>query len=236
MSAVLGLVSPAARASDAGEPIREAAYRFYENELRDLAQGKALDNDAEAYRRVDAIYDRLRRTAIEWFPRSAGWQWELHLSAQLDTAWSTPGCKLMVGEALARRHAQDEAALAFVIGHEIAHCVLEHTQVLVDAVVDRDRRLVRQPARELLRMIDGDMPTVLLLAPLSRTLEDEADRLGMLLAAAAGYDPAQMLGYFRDAPDAQGVLSRTHGTQATRIAALESFRGFATELYRQTRQ
>jgi len=177
---------------------------------------------------------RVRRAAIDWFPKSAQWEWELHLSAKLEGAWSAPGCKLMVGDALVRKHRHNEAAVAFVIGHEIAHCVMEHTDALVDAVVDRNPRLARQPARELLRMIDGEVDTVLRLAPLSRVLEDDADRLGMVLAAAAGYEPARMLAYFNDTTDAGGVFSGTHRTRATRVAALERMRGVATEVYRRS--
>jgi Zn-dependent protease with chaperone function len=236
LAAALWVQCPAARAWDAGEPIREAAYRLYEAELLQLARGNALDNDAESYRQAEEVYRRLRSAAIRWFPHSGGWDWELHLSAQLDGAWSAPGCKLMVGDALVQRHRDNDAAIAFVIGHEIAHCVMEHSAALIDAAVDRDPRLARQPARELLRMIDGDIAMVLRLAPVSRALEDEADRLGMMLAAAAGYDPVRMLAYFRGESDAQGLLAGTHGAQASRIAALEGLSGVANELYRQSRR
>ena len=236
LAAALGVLAAPAHGWDSGASVREAAYRFYESEILDLARGSALDNDAEAYRQADEIYRRLRATAIEWFPRSAGWEWELHLSAQLDGAWSAPGCKLMVGDALVRKHRDNEAAIAFVIAHEIAHCVAEHSAALVDAVVERNPRLARQPTRELLRMIDGDMTTVLQLAPLSRILEGEADQLGMVLAAAAGYDPARMFAYFLEESEARGVLTGTHGTKASRLAALESLHGLATEVYRRSQK
>jgi len=63
---------------------------------------------------------------------------------------------------------------------------------------------------------------------------DDADRLGMVLAAAAGYEPARMLAYFNDTTDAGGVFSGTHRTRATRVAALERMRGVATEVYRRS--
>lgn len=215
--------------------IREAAYEFYRDELRQLARGDALDNDPAAFDAAQAVFARVERAAKAWFPHTAEWAFELHVSARLEGAWSAPGCKLMVGTALARRLAHDEAALAFVIGHEIAHCTMEHSRALIDAMVDHEPRLARLHPRDLLWMIDGDLRTVLRLAPVSRRLEEEADLLGMVLAAAAGYDPNAMLRYFELAEDATGLLAATHATRARRLAALAAMAPASRTLFERYR-
>lgn len=232
-AAAFGMPAPVHAGSDdpTERAIRDAAYRVYEAELLELAQTDSLDNDPEAYELVHRVYSRLQATAKIWFPRTVEWDWEIHVSARLESAWSAPGCKLMVGSALVRELAGDEAALAFVLGHEIAHCVLEHTRALMDAAVDGDLRLARLQTRDLLWMIDGDIRQVLRLAPVSRVLEDDADRVGMVLAAAAGYDPGRMSAYFKLADEAAGPLAATHAANAKRIAALDAMLPVARQVY-----
>ncbi len=81
-------------------------------------------------------------------------------------------------------------------------------------------------------MIDGDIRQVLRLAPVSRQLEEEADRLGMMMAADAGYDPAKMAAYFRIAGESSGVLAGTHAANARRIASLETLLPVARQAIR----
>jgi len=80
-------------------------------------------------------------------------------------------------------------------------------------------------------MIDGDMRNVIRLAPLSRKLEDDADQLGLILAAAAGYDPAGMLTYFKASEDASGVLARSHDNGGNRRRSLDALVPVARRLY-----
>jgi Zn-dependent protease with chaperone function len=228
-----GAVRPAsAQAGDATErSIHQAAYRVYERELLELARTDALDNDPQAYELAHRVYERVREAALGWFPGAADWEWEMHVSGRLESAWSAPGCKLMIGSALVRQLAAEEAALAFVVGHEMAHCLMQHSRALIDAAVDHEPRLARLQTQDLLWMIDGDIRQVLRLAPVSRMLEDEADRLGMMLAADAGYDPRRMAEYFRIAGDATGPLAGTHAGNARRIALLRQQLPVARSLY-----
>ena len=226
----------AAEADPTERAIHEAAERVYQQELLELARADALDNDPDAYDLAYHVYARVRDAALQWFPGSATWNWEMHVSGRLDSAWSAPGCKVMIGSALVHQLMHDEAALAFVVGHELAHCLMQHSRVLMDAAIDDDLRLARLQTRDLLWMIDGDIRQVLRLAPVSRRLEEEADRLGMLLAADAGFDPARMAAYFRMTGDASGMLAGTHATNARRIASLEEMLPVAKQLYDLTRQ
>ncbi len=234
--AVTAFAAGPARADEMSRSVRDAAARLYRTELLDLAKSSALDNDAPAYERAHEVYARVQRAAIAWFPETGDWEWELHLAADLDGAWSAPGCKLMVGAPLVHRLARNDAALAFVIGHEVAHCVMDHSRDLIDAMIDGEPRLARLQARDLLSMIDGDVRTVLRLAPVSRRLEDEADRLGVILAATAGYDPARMGAYFDSAGEAGGLLSGTHADRARRASTVQSLLPVARRLYEGTRR
>jgi predicted Zn-dependent protease len=173
----------------------------------------------------------VQEAALGWFPGAVSWEWEMHVSSRVDSAWSAPGCKLMVGSPLVRQLAHNDAALAFVLGHELAHCLMQHSRVLMDAAVDHEPRLARLAARDLLWTIDGDIRQVLRLAPVSRMLEDEADRLGMMLAADAGYDPRRMAEYFAIAGESGGPLALTHAGNARRVASMNELLPVARALY-----
>jgi predicted Zn-dependent protease len=128
-------------------------------------------------------------------------RWDFKLIAEDKTvnAFAMPGGKVAVYTGILP-FTQDEAGLAVVLGHEIAHLLARHgeermTQQLLVQMGGSvlAAALNRQPekTRDIFMAVYGAGSTFGFLLPYSRTHEYEADQLGCLIMAKAGYDPRQ---------------------------------------------
>jgi beta-barrel assembly-enhancing protease len=160
-------------------------------------------------------------------------------------AFAMPGGTVIISYGLLKR-LQNEAELAGVLGHEIAHVVQKHQlkaiqagawgdvlQTAGQAVVDSrisgsaggalGQQLKSVAASQGMELLKNGF----LLKPLDRGLEYEADRMGVVIAARAGYDPygfvgvLQMLAQVKETDE--GGIMATHPSAAERIAELEKF-------------
>ena len=174
----------------------------------------------------------------------AGYQWEFKLveSAEVN-AWCMPGGKVVVYTGLLPV-AQDETGLAVVLGHEIAHAIARHgdermSQGLLQQVggaalaAGLERK---DPATQQLWMTAFGVGTTLgVMLPYSRTHESEADRMGLMFMAMAGYDPAVALSFWeRLAAGKTGSppeFLSTHPADQTRIANIRKLLPEAQKRY-----
>src|SRR5690606_23181839 len=131
--------------------------------------------------------------------------------------------------------------LAAVIGHEMAHALREHAREQVS------QQMVTGMGLSVLSAVTGVSATadlggaltnVMFTLPNSRTHETEADRIGVELAARAGYDPRaavtlwQKMGALGDGSAPPEILS-THPSAASRIADLNVAANKVLPLYQQ---
>jgi predicted Zn-dependent protease len=137
--------------------------------------------------------------------RISGYKWEFNLVNSKDVnAWCMPGGKVVVYSGLLPV-TQDETSLAIVMGHEIAHAVARHgnermSQAMVAAFggMALDVALAQKSAqtRSIFLTSYGVGSTLGILA-YSRTQETEADKLGLIFAAMAGYDPQKAISFWQ---------------------------------------
>ena len=177
----------------------------------------------------------------------AGYEWEFNLvEDEAVNAFAMPGGKVVVYTGLLPV-AENEAGLATVVGHEIAHVFANHgnermSQGLLVQMggIALDKALEEKPeaTRNLFVTSYGLGTQVGLLLPFSRLHEREADRLGLIFMAMAGYDPQEAVGFWkRMAAAKEGkyqppeILS-THPADETRIRDLENLIPEAMEYYR----
>ena len=143
---------------------------------------------------------------------------------------------------------RDDAHLAAVLGHEVAHAIARHggerwsqdffyqgglavTQVLL-ALARSDPATVQQATAYL-----GAGAAVGLLLPWSRTQESEADHLGLIFMAKAGYDPHAVLDLWNRMAEAAKGRDRppeylsTHPSEATRIKQIKAWMPEALQFY-----
>ena len=177
----------------------------------------------------------------------AGFKWEFNLIQDDKTvnAWCMPGGKVVVYSALLPV-TKDETGLAFVMGHEIAHAVARHgkermSQMLLaqSGGIALDLALANKPAqtRSIFNTAYGVGTTVGVLLPYSRLQESEADKLGMIFMAMAGYDPRQAPAVWQrmmkiNTGEKPPEILSTHPAEDTRIDQLKEFMPEALKYYK----
>ncbi len=161
-------------------------------------------------------------------------------------AFAMPGGDVIVSSGLLKR-LSSEAELAGVLSHEIAHVVKKHQLQAIQSAARGDlaatlgkdlaaEKFARQgggyAAQELKNwgasMAADLIKNGVLLRPLDRSMEYEADQLGVVIATRSGYDPyglvgaLQMLAQYKGGGDAASIMS-THPPAGDRIAELEKY-------------
>ena len=149
--------------------------------------GGKIKSAVEKYMKSNNLSDRLK-----------GYKWEFNLvEDEQVNAWCMPGGKVVVYTGILPV-TKDETGLAVVMGHEIAHAIAEHgnermsQQLLQQAgAVGLMVAMKEEPAetQALWLSVYGVGTTIGFLLPYSRTHESEADHLGLIFMAMAGYDP-----------------------------------------------
>ncbi|MFQ5828261.1 MAG: M48 family metallopeptidase [Candidatus Methylomirabilia bacterium] len=179
------------------------------------------------------------------------YRWEFRvIEGEKVNAFALPGGKVAVFTGMFAV-ARGEAGLATVIGHEVAHATARHggervSQGLVvqiglaaaqTAMARNDPRTVRRVTALL-----GAGAAVGVMLPFSRRQESEADRLGLIYMAAAGYDPRQAIPFWHRMEEASRGRRRppeflsTHPSRGTRIRQIERWLPEAMRYYRASRR
>jgi predicted Zn-dependent protease len=207
---------------------------------QDVLKKSTLSRDAAATARLA----RVGRSIAEATGRR-DYQWEFNLIEDKQiNAFCLPGGKVVVYTGILPV-TRDEAGLAAVVGHEVAHAIARHgaervsqgllvqtglaaTQV---ALSRNDPRTVQAVTAML-----GAGAAVGVLLPWSRAQESEADHLGLIFMAKAGYHPSAARDlWVRMAESARGVRQpeflATHPAPATRIAQIEGWIPEALKYY-----
>ena len=149
----------------------------------------------------DPQLQRLRYIAARMVPltpacnqRAAQWRWEVNLlgSKQIN-AFCMPGGKIAFYTGILQQLQLNDDEVAMIMGHEVAHALLEHARERM-AKSGGTELLLRGGAALLGLGNLGDLAAAgasqLLSLKFGRQDESEADSLGLLMAARAGYDPA----------------------------------------------
>lgn len=199
-----------------------------------LAQAKAknlLDVDPQQVARVRTVAQRLIAQVGVFRPDAASWAWEVHvLSTQEINAWCMPGGKMAVYTGLLTQIKPTDDELAAVMGHEISHALREHAREQVS------QQMATSVGLSVLSVVTGSpavsdlggkLSDVMFTLPNSRTHEAEADRMGVELAARAGYDPSAAVSLWRKMAQAsqgkeQPEILSTHPSTESRIADLQA--------------
>lgn len=187
-------------------------------------------SDERAIELVNQIGERIAQAAR----RDYDWEFRVFASSQ-QNAFALPGGKVAVYEGLLSI-CENEAGLAAVIAHEIAHVVARHggERMGQEAVVEFGERIVESTMenheerdRRRLMTVYGLGATYGAILPFSRKHETEADEIGMVLMARAGYDPREAIRFWErftnQQPTAQlPELLSTHPADERRADALRN--------------
>lgn len=160
-----------------------------------------------------------------------GYTWNFNLVNNPErNAWCMPGCRVVVYSGLLPV-TMNEAGLAAILGHEISHALARHgsermTQNLLAAGIAIGGAIATSnnpKVNDIFNQSFGVASTLGLLA-FSRQQENEADKMGMMFMAMAGYDPHEAIGLWKRMAQYSGPkppeLLSSHPSDASRIAKL----------------
>lgn len=174
------------------------------------------------------------------------YQWEFNLVQDRNVnAFCMPGGKIVVYEGLLPV-TRDEASLAIVLGHEIAHAVAKHSAERISNQVKQQYGsqilssvLGSAGASNSLQQISSTvfgLGSTIGTAAYSRNQESEADHLGLIFAAMAGYDPQVATAFWQRMASASGGGSSSifsdHPSDAKRISNIKGWMPEALKYYK----
>lgn len=197
--------------------------------------GERIENAVERFMKANGIHDQI-----------ADWEWEYHLIDQnVANAWCMPGGKVAFYTGILPI-TEDEQGMAVVMGHEIAHAIARHgaermsqgtlAQIgqVAAAIGAGSSGMNPQAQQDFMRAVG--MGTQLGMLKFSRTHESEADRMGLIFMAMAGYDPREAVEFWKrmaaQGGQAPPEFLSTHPSNATRIADLEKHMEEALRYYK----
>jgi len=188
-----------------------------------------------------AVEKYLKDNGMESEIANFSWSYSL-VKDTTANAFCMPGGKVVFYEGIIP-YCQTEAGIAVVMGHEIAHVVAKHgnermsQQMLVEtgsqiagAAVSGKTAVTQQ----LVQTVYGLGTQVGVLLPYSRKHEYEADHLGLIFMAMAGYNPAEAVTFWERMSAGKGASTdflSTHPSDAKRIAALKTLLPEAQKYY-----
>lgn len=199
-----------------------------------------LSNNAERTAGIERVGRRIQGAVEEYFRRQgqsevlSGYEWEFHLIESKEAnAWCMPGGKVAFYSGILPI-CKDETGVAVVMGHEVAHAVAKHGSermsqglVLQMGGMALSEAVKNKPAqtRNLFMTafaVGAQFGAVL---PYSRSHESEADRMGLIFMALAGYDPREAPVFWERMASGGGgnppEFMSTHPSHETRIRELQ---------------
>ena len=183
---------------------------------------------------ASAVTDYMKQNGLQ--DRLKNYQWEFNLVKDtIVNAWCMPGGKVVVYTGLLPI-TQNEKALAVVLGHEISHAVANHGNERMSAqlleqlgfsALDAAMQNKPEQTRSIFEGVIGMSTELGFMLPFSRKQESEADRMGLIFMAMAGYDPTEAVNFWkRMAQQSNGQqppqFLSTHPSDATRIADIQN--------------
>ena len=194
--------------------------------------------------RVRTISQRLIAQTGVFRPDASSWKWEVHvLTSDEVNAWCMPGGKIAVYTGLINKIKPTDDELAAVLGHEISHALREHARERVSQQMATSlglQVLSIATGSSAASDLGGKLSDVMFTLPNSRTHETEADRMGVELAARAGFDPRAAVTLWQkmgaaDNGNAPPEILSTHPSAASRITDLQAAAQQVLPLYEQSR-
>lgn len=223
----------------------QGAVQAYQQALGQASKQGALNRNPQQVARVREIAARIIPQTAVFRPEAPGWKWEVNVITSKElNAWCMPGGKIAFYSGIIETLQLTDDEIAAIMGHEIAHALREHArerasqQLATQTVVGVGAAVlgVGQGGADLGALV----AQVTFNLPFSRLQETEADRMGVELAARAGYDPRAAIALWEKmARASQGqappALLSTHPSSEARIADLKVFSAKVLPLYQQAR-
>ena len=217
-----------------------ASFQQYNNFL---SESKVIKGTKEA-EMITRVGQRIAVAAERWLDANGyqgylkDYKWEYNLVENKKVnAWCMPGGKIVFYTGILPV-AENEAAIAAIMGHEVAHALANHGQQRMSAgmlqqvgAVGLNVALQNNKNVQLYNQAYGLGSTVLGMLPFSRSHETEADKIGIVLMALAGYNPEEAAKLWermaKSGGQAPPEFLSTHPSTSSRIQELRRLVNFA---------
>ena len=177
----------------------QASTQAYAEVLAPIKKQGKLNDDPAMKARVDKITARLVAQAIKYRPETESWDWQVAVIDDPKTlnAWCMAGGRMAIYSGIITQLSLSDDEIAQVMGHEIAHALAKHTAERMSTAMASEAALQvgamllgsDSVTSQMTLKAAAAATTVGVQLPNSRQQESEADRIGIELAAKAGYDP-----------------------------------------------
>ncbi len=230
------------------QTLNQKAAQGYQQILGEAQSQNALDTRSQTAQRVHNVFNRMVPAANANNRTGIPFQWEMNVirSDELN-AWAMPGGKMAVYSGLVEKLNLTDDELAAVIGHEMTHALREHSkaqvgqQLLTGIGMQIGSSILAQNSNvdpQTLQTGGALLSEYGISKPFSRQHETEADIGGLMLMAAAGYNPqaAPVVWQKMEQAGSSGMPSflSTHPSGADRIQVLQQHMPEAMALYQQS--
>jgi predicted Zn-dependent protease len=215
--------------------VENSSAQSYAQMMRAAAQKNALNTDPNQLERLRRIAKTLIPPAARFNEDSKRWRWEVNLiSSRQVNAFCMPGGKIAFFSGIISALQLTDDEVAVIMGHEIAHALLEHGRARMSEQVLKNVGV--SVAAAVLNL--GQISTTVLAQaadlavtlPFSRQHETDADLVGMELASRAGFDPRAAASVWRKMSKLSSQSGKgqppqflsTHPAHASRIRDIEA--------------
>ena len=229
------------------------AAAAYSSMIGQLHKKKKIENDTARVERVREITNRLVAQAVRFRPDSASWNWEVQVIDEPKTvnAFCMAGGKMGIYTGFWEKLKATDDEIAAVMGHEIGHALADHTRERMSVGLATQLGVTVLSAILAARTNDpsafarnqnmyGTAAAVGVTLPNSREGEDEADQIGIELAARAGFDPRGAVSVWKKMAAGEGggppQFLSTHPSHESRIQRLDALVAKVDPLYQAAKQ
>ena len=228
------------RMSHVGMSRQEESALGFQSYRQVLSQAQTIDSGPE----VDMVRRVASRLARATGKSGEGFEWAVSVIRDDQVnAFCLPGGKIVVYTGILPV-AQNEAALATVMGHEMAHATSRHgaqrvfqqdlTQTAMTGLAVSLSDMDYEKQRAIMGALGAGAQFGVLM-PFGRKHESEADEIGLFYMARAGYDPQESIRFWRRMEQSSRAgppeFLSTHPSHGTRIQQLEALMPKAMEEY-----
>jgi predicted Zn-dependent protease len=215
----------------------------YAKEIDPWQKKGKVNNDPRLKARVDAITNRLVAQAIRYRPDSANWDWQVTVIDAPETlnAYCLPGGRMAIYTGLIDKLKATDDEIAQVMGHEIGHALANHgAEKMSNAMLAQGAVVVAAVAAGsnnsgTVMQVGPALAQLGWLLPNSRGAETEADRIGIEIAARAGFEPAAAITLWKKMLSANGKgtpqFLSTHPAPDSRIKDLSALAPHMQPIY-----
>ena len=222
-----------------------------EQSFNEIRSQEKVSKDPAQNARIKKIGDRIAKAVGDAMP-NAKWEFVVFESDQVN-AFALPGGKVGVYTGLIKLAGNSDDEVAIVLGHEIAHVIARHgAERMSESMVIQGVGALGTAVAEtryspqtvqLFQLAYGGATTLGRVLPHSRGNESEADKMGAIYAARAGYDPRAAIAFWKKMAAQKGggggklqdFLS-THPSDSKRIQDLEAMMPEVVPIYEQNKK